>query len=207
MLHFVASAPRGLTDLLAGELSGFGATDVRDRGSSVSFTGELAVGYRACLWSRTASRILLEVARFAAHDVQHLYDGARAVDWRPHVDPQRTLACAFSGELAGVVHGNFGALRLKDAVCDQLRETTGTRPDIDAAQPDVRLHAHAHRGEVIVSLDLAGEGLHRAAIGATPARHRCARTWRPASCCAQAGRRSRPSTSSCSIRSAGRVRS
>ncbi len=64
MLHFVASAPRGLTDLLAGELSGFGATDVRDRGSSVSFTGELAVGYRACLWSRTASRILLEVAHF-----------------------------------------------------------------------------------------------------------------------------------------------
>ena len=38
---------------------------------------------------------------------------------------------------------------------------TGVRPDVTLARPAVRLHAHANRTQVTLSLDLAGEGLHR----------------------------------------------
>ena len=38
---------------------------------------------------------------------------------------------------------------------------TGARPDVALERPAVRLHAHAHGARVTLSLDLAGEGLHR----------------------------------------------
>src|SRR4029078_3150125 len=79
----------------------------------------------------------------------------------PHVDPARTLACDFSGKHPELTHTRFGALRLKDAICDQLRDVTGARPDISPERPAVRVHAHTNGPKVTVSIDLSGEGLHR----------------------------------------------
>ena len=160
-LHFVASSPRGFGDLLAQELRTLGAADVRERALGVEFTGSLETAYRACLESRVASRVFLVVAEFDAPTDQAFYDAIRAVDWRPHVDPRRTLACDFSGRHPVLTHTRFGALRLKDGICDQLRDTAGARPDISPERPAVRVHAHANGPRVTVSLDLAGEGLHR----------------------------------------------
>ncbi|HUQ12406.1 MAG TPA: bifunctional 23S rRNA (guanine(2069)-N(7))-methyltransferase RlmK/23S rRNA (guanine(2445)-N(2))-methyltransferase RlmL [Steroidobacteraceae bacterium] len=158
---FVASSPRGFGDLLAQELRQVGAADVRERAVGVEFTGTLEVAYRACLESRVASRVFLVIAEFEAATDQAFYDAVRAIDWRPHVDPSRTLACDFSGRHPALTHTRFGALRLKDGICDQLRDTTGSRPDISTERPAVRVHAHANGPKVTVSLDLSGEGLHR----------------------------------------------
>ena len=171
--RFIAIAPRGLCDLLAQELQelqglpgsqeppGQMAAGVSVRATSVRFAGALEAGYRACLWSRVASRVLLVLHEFAAQDADGLYREARAFDWGAHVDPQGTLACDFSGRLAGIDNSHFGALRLKDAVCDALREQCGVRPDVRLQRPSVRLHAHAQARRVTLALDLAGEGLHR----------------------------------------------
>jgi 23S rRNA (guanine2445-N2)-methyltransferase / 23S rRNA (guanine2069-N7)-methyltransferase len=159
--RFVASSPRGFGDLLAAELRSFGAADVRERALGVEFSGPLEVAYRACLESRVGSRVFLEVARFNAPSDASFYDAARAIDWRRHIDPSRTLACDFSGRHPEITHTRFGALRLKDAICDQLRDATGSRPDIAPERPGVRVHAHANGPDVTVSIDLSGEGLHR----------------------------------------------
>ena len=159
--RFVASSPRGFGDLLAAELRAFGASEVRERALGVEFSGTLAVAYRACLESRVASRVFLVVADLDAQDEAQFYETARAIDWRVHIDPSRTLACDFTGKHPNITHTRFGALRLKDAICDQLRDATGRRPDISPERPAVRVHAHANGPKVTVSLDLSGEGLHR----------------------------------------------
>ncbi len=159
--RFVASSPRGFGDLLAAELRAFGASEVRERALGVEFSGPLAVAYRACLESRVASRVFLVVADLDAQDEAQFYEAARAIDWRVHIDPSRTLACDFTGKHPNITHTRFGALRLKDAICDQLRDATGRRPDISPERPAVRVHAHANGPKVTVSLDLSGEGLHR----------------------------------------------
>jgi 23S rRNA (guanine2445-N2)-methyltransferase / 23S rRNA (guanine2069-N7)-methyltransferase len=159
--RYLASSPRSFGDLLAQELRALGAADVRERALGVEFSGTLEVAYRACLESRVAARIFLIVAEFEAQTDQAFYDAIRAIDWRPHVDPRRTLACDFSGKHPALTHTRFGALRLKDGICDQLRDVAGARPDISTDQPAVRVHAHANGPKVTVSLDLAGEGLHR----------------------------------------------
>jgi 23S rRNA (guanine2445-N2)-methyltransferase / 23S rRNA (guanine2069-N7)-methyltransferase len=159
--RFVASSPRGFGDLLARELKEFGAADVRERALGVEFSGPLAVAYRACLESRVAARVFLVVKDLDAPTEASFYEGARAIDWRAHIDPARTLACDFTGKHPELTHTRFGALRLKDAICDQLREVTGSRPDISTEQPAVRVHAHANGPKVTISIDLSGEGLHR----------------------------------------------
>ena len=158
---FLASVPRGLADLLARELTIFGAIDVRERTTGVAFAGTLEVAYRACLESRLANRVFLEIARFEAATAEAFYSAARALDWTQHLGPGATLACDFSGKHPTITHSHFGALKLKDAIVDALRDGTGVRPDIVLERPSVRVHAHAHGAQITLSIDLAGESLHR----------------------------------------------
>jgi 23S rRNA (guanine2445-N2)-methyltransferase / 23S rRNA (guanine2069-N7)-methyltransferase len=160
-LRFLASAPRGFADLLVRELEACGATEVRERAGGVAFGGGLEGAYRACLWSRIANRIFLELAQFEARDAEEFYAGVARIDWAAHFAPGATLACEFSGKHPSIAHTHFGALKLKDGIVDALRAATGARPDIILERPNVRVHAHAHGTHITVSLDLSGESLHR----------------------------------------------
>ena len=158
---FLASAPRGLADLLAAELRDCGADEVRERSTGVAFEGALESAYRACLWSRVANRVFLELAQFEARDAAEFYAGVRGIDWAAQFDPAATLACDFSGRHPAITHTHFGALKLKDGIVDALRLATGSRPDVALERPDVRVHAHARDTSVTVSIDLSGDSLHR----------------------------------------------
>jgi 23S rRNA (guanine2445-N2)-methyltransferase / 23S rRNA (guanine2069-N7)-methyltransferase len=160
-LQFLVSSPRGLSDLLARELVALGAADARERSTGVTFSGDLEVAYRACLWSRVANRVFLEVARFDAVDADGFYTAVREIDWTEHLGPGATLACDFTGQHPAITHTHFGALKLKDAIVDSVRDSRAWRPSVELERPSVRVHAHAHGNSFVVSLDLAGESLHR----------------------------------------------
>ena len=160
-LNFLASAPRGFADLLAAELTACGAAAVRERTLGVAFSGSLECAYRACLWSRVASRVYLELAHFPANDAGEFHQAVCALDWSAQLAPGATLACDFSGRHPAITHTHFGALKLKDGIVDALRAATGVRPDVARERPDVRVHAHAHGTQITLSIDLSGESLHR----------------------------------------------
>ena len=160
-LTLAVSCPRGLADLLAIELGSFGAAQVRERSNGVACTGSLEVAYRICIGSRLANRVLLEISHFEAADADAFYRHAHALDWTRHLGTGATLACDFSGRHPTITHTHFGALKLKDAVCDRLREATGVRPDVQPEHPSVRVHAHARDARIVLSIDLSGESLHR----------------------------------------------
>ena len=162
-LKYLVSAPRGLTDLLARELKELGAQEVRERATGVACSGALEVAYRACLWSRVANRVYLEVASFQAQDASEFHAAVRALDWPAHLLPGATLACDFTGRHPTITHTHFGALKLKDGIVDGMRLATDARPDVALERPDVRVHAHAHGTAITVSIDLSGESLHRRA--------------------------------------------
>ena len=158
---FLASAPRGFADLLLRELEPLGALGAREQPGGVAFSGTLESAYRACLWSRTANRVYLEVAQFEARDADEFYRAVVRLDWGAQLAPGATLACEFSGRHPAISHTHFGALRLKDGIVDALRASSGQRPDVALERPDVRVHAHARGTRITVSIDLAGESLHR----------------------------------------------
>lgn len=158
---YVATCPKGAEHPLAEELRALGASDVRESQAVVMFAGPLAGAYRACLWSRCASRVLMPLAEFPAATAEELYAGVAAVPWEEHLAPDGTLAVDANGTTAGLTHTGFVAQKVKDAVVDRLRERTGTRPSVDLVRPDLRLNLHLRRERGTLSLDLSGEPLHR----------------------------------------------
>jgi 23S rRNA G2445 N2-methylase RlmL len=165
-MQFFASCPPGVADLTAAELKDCGATQTREFKLGVQFEGTLETAYRACLWSRTASRVLMPLDTFPAATPEELYAGVSGIDWTQHINSQGTLAIESGGASSGITHTHFGALKTKDAIVDQLRERTGQRPSIDVEQPDVRIDVRLDRDRATLSLDLSGESLHRRAYRA-----------------------------------------
>jgi 23S rRNA (guanine2445-N2)-methyltransferase / 23S rRNA (guanine2069-N7)-methyltransferase len=58
-------------------------------------------------------------------------------------------------------HSRYALLRVKDAVVDQLRDSNGQRPNIDALRPDLRLNLYLFRNRATISIDLSGASLHK----------------------------------------------
>jgi 23S rRNA (guanine2069-N7)-methyltransferase / 23S rRNA (guanine2445-N2)-methyltransferase len=162
-----AVLPRGVDDLAVEELRALGATDVRPTSGGVAFAGDLAVAYRALLWSRLASRLLLPLWRVDAHSSQAFYDAVRALPWEGELRRGATFAVDAHARGDRAVHTHFVALRTKDAVVDRLRDRWGERPDVDLDDPELRLHVLLEGGQsgrdatAQLSLDLSGEPLHR----------------------------------------------
>ena len=160
-LPFFATAPKSMEDLLAAELKSFGATAVKETRAGVAFEGTLETAYRACLWSRIASRILLPVTTFHAAAVDGLYEGIHAIAWEEHLSAENTLAVDLTAAHTWITHTHFGALKVKDAIVDRFREKINRRPSIDVKQPDLRVHVHLDQDTVTVNIDLSGASLHQ----------------------------------------------
>ena len=153
--------PRGVEDLAREELVAIGAREVRSTGGGLAFRGDLEVAYRACLWSRLASRVLLSLATVPAGSSDELYEGVRAIPWEEHLDPGGSFAVDAHVRGGPGINAHFVELKTKDAVVDRMRERCGRRPAVDLKDPSLRLHLLLARGEAAVSLDLSGEPLHR----------------------------------------------
>jgi len=161
MRDFFATCPKGLEYLLVDELKALGASDVREALAGVHFRGELETGYRACLWSRLASRVLMPLAEFEAPDADALYAGARTIAWDQQLDIATSFAVDAVGSTQGVTHSQYAALRIKDAIVDTFRDKTGERPNVDTENPGLRVNLVLRRGKAIVSLNLSGPPLHQ----------------------------------------------
>lgn len=150
--------------VLLSELREIGAQDIKEVRAGVTFTGPMEIGYRACLWSRTASRILLVLKTAKAHNAQQLYEGIQKIDWADHLSIDRTFAVTFAASHDNndqLRHTHFGALKVKDAIVDQFRNNFQARPSVDPINPDLRINVYLHENEATISIDLSGESLHK----------------------------------------------
>jgi 23S rRNA (guanine2445-N2)-methyltransferase / 23S rRNA (guanine2069-N7)-methyltransferase len=158
---FFATCPKGLEYLLRDELAALGAEEAREALAGVHFSGTLETAYRACLWSRLASRILMPLTEFDAADGDALYTGVQAIDWDRHLAAHGTMSVDAVTSQSKMTHSQYVALRVKDAVVDQFRTASGARPDIDTDEPDLRLNLRLRKDRATLSIDLSGLPLHR----------------------------------------------
>ena len=155
------TCPKSLEGLLLDEAQALGLSDAREQLAGVSGRGTMQAAYRMCLWSRLANRVLLVLKRFSVKTVEDLYHGVNDIDWSEHLLASGTLSVEFTGRGSGIDNTHFGALKVKDAIVDALRDAEGNRPSVDKINPDVRIHLHLRRGEATLSLDLSGTSLHQ----------------------------------------------
>lgn len=156
-----ATCPRGCAPVLARELEALGATGVGEQGQGVRFTGSRATMYRACLWSRTANRVLLPLGDGPAADAGQLYDTLLALPWDELFGAGATIAVSFSGTNDALRNTRFGAQRSKDAILDACRRAGVEPPRVDLERPAISVSVRLRGAEVDVALDMVGESLHR----------------------------------------------
>jgi 23S rRNA (guanine2445-N2)-methyltransferase / 23S rRNA (guanine2069-N7)-methyltransferase len=157
-----ATTPKAMETILSDELQALGATDIKATMAGVAFQGDLETAYRVCLWSRTANRVLLVLSSFPVKTQEDLYKGVQKINWFHHINPEDSIAVSFSAKNSPVINNShFGALKVKDAVVDQMRAKFHKRPSINTEQPSIRINVHLHGETAQLSLDLSGESLHR----------------------------------------------
>ena len=171
-MDFFATAAKGTEGALRDELRELRFGGVRADRGGVHFAGTWDEGFRACLLSRIAVRILAPLARFPAKDARTLYDGVKSIDWTPFLSARHTLAVRATGHADALSHTQFVAQKTKDAVVDQIRERSGARPSVSLEGADVEIFVHLAKDEATVYLDYSGDSLHkrgyRTRIGEAP---------------------------------------
>ncbi len=159
---YFASTARGLEEVLERELVELGARDVVQGHGGVFFKGSLRDCYRANMYLRTANRILKQVSSFPCPDADTLYREARKLPWHRFLSTRTTFAVdAFTRDTDSLRNAQYAALKLKDAACDALRSSKGSRPNIDRRNPDVPVSLFVAGGQAVVSLDTSGDRLHK----------------------------------------------
>ncbi|MDQ6627907.1 MAG: THUMP domain-containing protein [Pseudomonadota bacterium] len=113
------------------------------------------------LESRLAQRVLIEVAAGDYRNEDDLYALARSVEWDEWIGPQQTLRVDSTAQKSPLRSLNFAALRVKDAVCDRMRESSGERPSVDTAHPDLQVLLHVGAQRASVYVDSSGDALFK----------------------------------------------
>ncbi|MGE5700762.1 MAG: THUMP domain-containing class I SAM-dependent RNA methyltransferase [Deltaproteobacteria bacterium] len=165
---YFATTSKGLEGVLAEEIAALGGKRAAVSTGGVSFSGDRSLCYRANLWLRTASRVLMKLSEFPAPGPEELYEGVKAVPWPDLFSVRRKIAVEAAVRDSVLTHSGFAAQKAKDAVVDRFREKAGARPDVDAKAPDVRIHLRILRDACILSLDTSGESLNRRGYRAEP---------------------------------------
>jgi putative N6-adenine-specific DNA methylase len=161
LYNFFAPCPRGLEPALVTELEELGASSVLRRDGGVQFQGDWLTCYRANLESRIASRVLWQVANEPYANEADVYASARALPWSQWFSPALTIRVKVAAIKCPLRSLDFVTLKIKDAVCDRFRETTGGRPYVDTVQPDMRIHGFLDARRFSLYLDTSGDALFK----------------------------------------------
>ena len=157
--EFFATCPRGFEQLLARELASLQLDRIRPLSGRVSFFGTVFDGYRACLCSRIASRIICVIARVDASCAEELYQHVCAIRWEDHITQYTRIAVSAHGTNTKLTNTQFVALKTKDAIVDTCLAHTGWRPEIDVHAPNLTIDVHLSQNRAAVGIDFSGTAL------------------------------------------------
>jgi putative N6-adenine-specific DNA methylase len=157
---FLAAAG-GAEALLAEEVQRLTGTPAQAGRGGVWVRGDARTAMLLNLQSRLAQRVLWPLAEGPCRDEHEVYAMARQVHWPAWIDPQQTLRVDVQAHASPLRSLNFATLRIKDAVCDALREACGERPSVDTHHPDLPLVAYLGPERGTLYADTSGEALFK----------------------------------------------
>ncbi|MGE8604171.1 THUMP domain-containing class I SAM-dependent RNA methyltransferase [Bordetella trematum] len=156
-----APCPQGLEDALTAEMQALGFDDAQAGRAGCAFTSDWSGIQRANLYSRLAARILVQVGQADLRHEDELLDLAYSVPWERWFGPEDTLRVDTSAIKSPVHSLQYCNLRVKDGICDRLRDREGARPSIDTVRPDARVQLFMQGTHATLYLDTSGESLFK----------------------------------------------
>jgi len=153
--------PSGVEALLAEEVQRITGTAAEATRGGVWVAGDERTAMLLNLESRLATRVLWPLVDGPYRDEHDLYALARRVPWEHWITPAQTLRVDVAAMRSPLHSLNFAALRVKDAVCDTLREQTGERPSVDTRSPDLPIALFVGPEHATLYADTSGEALFK----------------------------------------------
>lgn len=147
--YFYATTVSGLENILASEITQLShASNIRVEKGGVFFTGSKRTALEGLLWLRTSLRLMEAVTEGRAETKDDLYSLCSSIDWTTMIDQDSTIKCdttvgVTTQELS---HTHFTSLTVKNAIVDQFRSKTGSRPSVDIKDPDLSILLYLHKG-------------------------------------------------------------
>lgn len=158
--EIVVKTFQGLEHLLAEEVSALTGKKPRVLHRAVSFMGNLTDLYRCNYYLRTAIRVLKTIMVCKAGTKEELYKGMSNYTWESIFTQEQRMRVEVAGASEAFRNTRYAAQVAKDGIVDRFRRLTGSRPDVDLENPDIRIHLLLQADRAIVSLDSSGESLH-----------------------------------------------
>ncbi|MEI2417388.1 THUMP domain-containing protein [Orrella sp. JC864] len=156
-----APCPQGMESALAIELQALGFEDAQPDRAGVRLHTDWTGVQRANLYSRLATRVLVQLAHAPVATEDDILELARSVPWERWFGPEHTLRVDTSAIRCPMTSLQYCNLRAKDGICDRLREREGARPSIDTVRPDARVHLFLSAETATLYLDTSGESLFK----------------------------------------------
>ena len=150
---FLACLP-GLEPVVAQEAQALGLPSPVIVAGGVETTGAWQDIWRANLWLRSASRVLVRIGQFRALHLAQLDKRARKFPWADFLRPDTPLRIDVTCTRSRIYHQKAAAQRIATAIT----ETLGAPVTADA---ELRLMIRIDDDMVTISLDTSGEGLHK----------------------------------------------
>lgn len=161
--HWFAVAAPGLEGPLGAELSSLpGLEGVREVEGGVEFSGPLAAGMAANLWSRIATRVLLRLGEVRAREFAPLRRGLAKLPWASFVPGDRPLRVDASASHCRLYHTGALAETVALAVEDCVGRLPGKEASADGEDElSTRILLRGKDDRFVASIDSSGALLHR----------------------------------------------
>ena len=156
-----APCPMGLEEALAAELVALGYEQVHTTRAGCHFEADWWGVQRANLYSRLATRILVQLGQAPVAREDDILELAHSIEWERWFGPEHTLRVDTSAVRSPMQSLQYCNLRAKDGICDRLRDLEGARPSIDTVRPDARVHLFLSQDTATLYLDTSGESLFK----------------------------------------------
>jgi len=134
-----------------------GARDVRAVPGGVELAGDLELLYRANLWLRTATRVLVRLGELESREFAKLRRRASTLDWSPFIPADAPLDLHVSQTRSRLYHTGAIAETIEHAVDDAL----GARRAIAESAPPAAVYVRGVADQWTLSVDSSGELLHK----------------------------------------------
>lgn len=153
--------PQGLEEALVAEMQALGFEDAQAARAGCRFHTDWTGILRANLYSRLATRVLVEVAYGPVQHEDDILELALDTPWERWFGAEQTLRVDTSAIRSPMQSLQYCNLRVKDGICDRLRDREGERPSIDTVRPDARVHLFLDENSATLYLDTSGESLFK----------------------------------------------
>ncbi len=164
-MRFIATCKIGLESVVSLELRRLGIDVEKVEDAKVTFAGELETMARACLWLRTAERVLMEINSFEARSFEELFQGVRTIHWSDYIEKDSFIHVNGKSAKSTLFSVSDCQRIAKKAIVESLMLTyhmsTSNNERLPETGKEMIIEIGILRDVVTVALDCCGAGLSR----------------------------------------------